>query len=129
MEKEDINEELATIQEDGVALIKPDLLSEYDHKKLDKDMRYKAPLSYRFLRLIGWVMTALMFVGIMLSVAASIRTATGSLTPAQASGMENASSILSYASALPLPLFLIANFAIILQQKNGIIITFQMEKN
>lgn len=118
MEKEDINEELVTIQEDGVALIEPDLLSEHDHKKLDKDMRYKAPLSYRFLRLIGWVMTALMFVGMMLSVASSIRTATGSLTPAQASGMENASAILSYASALPLPLFLIANFAIILQQKN-----------
>jgi len=119
MKKQTINNELEQPTNENVAIIEPDSLSEHDHKKLDKDMKYRAPLSYRSLRLIGWIAMALMFVGMMLSVALSIRTSTGSLTPGQAAGFERASSILSYASALPLPLFLIANFAVILQQKNN----------
>lgn len=93
-------------------------LSEYDHKVIDKDMKYRGPLSYRYLRLIGWVAMAIMFISMMIGLAVSIRGATG-VPMEDLMGLQNASEILSLFSALPLPLFLIANFAVILQQKGN----------
>lgn len=94
-------------------------LSAYDHKKIDKDIKYKAPLSYRYLRFIGWISMSIMFISMMLTLSMKIKSGTGAITPEGAEAMEAASSILSYFSYLPLPLFLIANFAVILQNKNN----------
>lgn len=94
-------------------------LSEYDHKHIDNDLKYNAPLSYRYLRLIGWIMMAITFVSIVLGAVFNLRDALESITPEQMKAFQKVSVVLSYFSALPLPLFLIANFAIILQQKNN----------
>lgn len=92
------------------------VLSAHDHKMLDKDIKYKAPLSYRYLRIIGWIFLAMTFAGLVLATVASAKRLFGD---GGAEGMERAADILSLFSALPLPLFLIANFAIILQNKNN----------
>ena len=94
-------------------------LSARDHKMIDKDMRYRGPLSYRGFRLIGWVAMALMFVSMMLGLVLSVKSHMADANQAQLEGLSMASTVLSYFSALPLPLFLIANFAVILQSKNN----------
>ncbi len=94
-------------------------LSTRDHKMIDKDMRYRGPLSYRGFRLIGWVAMALMFVSMMLGLVLSVKSHMADANQAQLEGLSMASTVLSYFSALPLPLFLIANFAVILQSKNN----------
>lgn len=93
-------------------------LTEYDHKKIDNDMNYRGPLSYRYLRIIAWISMTLMFISITLGVGMKIRGVMGASAD-NLEGLSRASNILSYFSALPLPLFLIANFAIILQHKGN----------
>ena len=115
MEKNEILEE-TPVKEINLA---PDTLSEYDHKRIDKDIKYRGPLSYRYLRLIGWICMSIMFVSMMLGVATMIKGAIGTVDPGRQATVERISGILSLFSALPLPLFLMANFAIILQQKNN----------
>lgn len=97
----------------------PSAYSEFDHKMIDKDIKYRGPLSYRGLRLIGWIAMAAMFVSMMLGLVLKLKGAMGGVDDAQVEGLSTASSILSYFSALPLPLFLIANFAVILQSRNN----------
>lgn len=94
-------------------------LSSHDHKMIDKDIKFRGPLSYRYLRLIGWVAMSVMFISMMLIVAMKIKVSLELITPEGAAGMQKASEILSWFSELPLPIFLIANFAIILQHKNN----------
>lgn len=96
----------------------PENLSAYDHKKLDKDIKFRGPLSYRYLRLIGWIAMALMFISSMMGLAVLLKTVMGGALPGNFESLERAVDILSLFSSLPLPLFLIANFAIILQSKN-----------
>ena len=97
----------------------PSHFSEHDHKMIDKDIKYRGPLSYRGLRLCGWIAMAVMFISMMLGAALKIKGALGGASEAQLAGLATASSILSYFSALPLPLFLIANFAVILQSRSN----------
>ena len=97
----------------------PSAYSEFDHKMIDKDIKYRGPLSYRGLRLIGWIAMAAMFVSMMLGLVLKLKGAMGGVDDTQIEGLSTASSILSYFSALPLPLFLIANFAVILQSRNN----------
>ena len=95
------------------------VLSKHDHKMLDHDIKYRGPLSYRHFKLIGWIAMAIMFVSLMIGTAVNIRGTLGGFSESQIEGLTKASEILSYFSALPLPMFLIANFAIILQSKNN----------
>ena len=97
----------------------PSAYSEFDHKMIDKDIKYRGPLSYRGLRLIGWIAMAAMFVSMMLGLVLKLKGAMGGVDDTQVEGLSTASSILSYFSSLPLPLFLIANFAVILQSRNN----------
>ena len=96
----------------------PEGLSAYDHKRLDKDIKFRGPISYRYLRLIGWIAMALTFVSSMMGLAVTMKSVIGGAIPANFESLERVAGILSLFSALPLPLFLIANFAIILQSKN-----------
>ena len=92
--------------------------TDYDHKRIDKDIRYKGPLTYRYLRIIGWL--ALAF-SIAVSVAAVVIRLGGVFgTIDEATIYKNATTLsyLSLSSSLPLPLFLLANFCVLLQGKN-----------
>ena len=104
---------------EAVNPINQDNLSAYDHKKIDKDIRFRGPLSYRYFRLIGWMCMSIMFISMVLGFAMKLRGLLTEIPPEQIAAFTMASEIMSYFSAMPLPLFLIANFAIILQQKNN----------
>ena len=104
---------------EAVAVINQDNLTEFDHKKIDKDIRFRGPLSYRYFRLIGWMCMSIMFISMILGYVMKVRSLFSEVPPAQMEAFTIASEVMSYFSAMPLPLFLIANFAIILQQKNN----------
>lgn len=117
-------EEVKEIKDDTLvmensAIAENSNLSEFDHKKLDKDMKYHGPLSYRHLRLIGWLMLALSFVSMILGAVYTLKVALAGDPEAVSDTYSKLATIFSFLSALPLPLFLIANFAIILQSKNN----------
>ena len=79
---------------------------------LEKDIRYRGPLSYREFRIFGWVFLALSQVAWLLSLPPRfIETVPDSLITAQ--------SIIVNISSLSLPFLLMANFALILDHKNG----------
>lgn len=96
-----------------------DNLSEHDHKMIDHDMKYRGPLSYRGFRLIGWISLAFMFVSMILAFILQVKMTLTDISESTAISLSNATLYLSYFSALPLPMFLIANFAIILQSRNN----------
>ena len=104
---------------EAVVATKEALLTAYDHKNIDKDIKFRGPLSYRYFRLIGWMCMSIMFISMILGFVMKLRGIIGAVTPEQTAAFTLASEIMSYFSALPLPLFLIANFAVILQQKNN----------
>ena len=122
--KEDILEENAAPTQEEITPVEVNndgsaTLSSHDHKMIDKDIKFRGPLSYRYLRLIGWVAMSVMFISMMLIVAMKIKVSLELITPEGAAGMQKAADIMSWFSELPLPIFLIANFAIILQHKNN----------
>lgn len=120
--KEVLEENVSGVTAETVAkeaVISRENFSEYDHKKIDKDIKYRAPLSYRYLRVIGWIGMAIMFISLSLTLAFKIRYMDGTIDPNRMARQEIVTNILSYISALPLPLFLIANFAVILQQRGN----------
>lgn len=81
------------------------------------DIKFKGILSYRHLRIIGWVFLALAQVAVILKIAMAVdKTMASSLNPWI--------TVVSFFSDLPLPLFLLANFAIILQKKENFKILF-----
>jgi len=104
---------------EAVVATKEVALTAYDHKNIDKDIKFRGPLSYRYFRLIGWMCMSIMFISMILGFVMKLRGIIGAVTPEQTAAFTLASEIMSYFSALPLPLFLIANFAVILQQKNN----------
>ena len=93
-------------------------LSEYDHKMIDNDIKYRGPLSYRHFRIIGWLALTIAAISTVIGVAATVGLILGTMTPEDAQTMSIVSEVMSFFQALPLPLFLIANFAVILQGKN-----------
>ena len=99
--------------------ISGDNLSEFDHQKIDKDSKYRGPLSYRHFRIIAWVALTITGIFTILGLVSTIAVKLQISTPEDAAMIENIAEIFSFASSLPLPLFLIANFAVILQGKNN----------
>ena len=114
---EKASEELTKAEPKGGKEIDPNSFSPHDHKMIDKDIKYRGPLSYRGFRLIGWIAMAIMFISIMLGLVLKLKGIGGGGQEADLSGLSTASEIMSYFSSLPLPLFLIANFAVILQAR------------
>ena len=78
----------------------------------DNDIRYRGPLSYRHLRIIGWIALALSQVGVGLRIASLA-------DPNFSSQVSGLISFFSIFTNLMMPLFLIANFAVILNAKDG----------
>ena len=73
----------------------------------ENDIRYRGPLSYRHFRIFGWLCLAVAQVAAIAGVAARIN-------PEALSGYGTLINVLTLLGGLALPLFLIANFAVIL---------------
>lgn len=79
-------------------------------RTLENDIKYKAPLSYRYLRIIAWVCLIIAQIGLMAKL--NIR-----LIPQSESQIGWIRTLGEFFSSAPLPLFLLANFAVIFQKR------------
>lgn len=77
------------------------------------DIRYRGPVSYRWLRILGWLFYALAGAGMLLSMA--YRFFPGRLQPIVPLIGETLSRLYNWS----LPLFMLASFAVILNAKDG----------
>lgn len=77
-----------------------------------KDIRYRGPLSYRHLRILAWIMCAL-------SACGSILMVTYRFVPDLLPVVKDVGTILSSLTSFALPLFMLANFAVILNVREG----------
>lgn len=80
----------------------------------ENDIKYSAPLSYRWFRIIGWLSIAASQASMLLSFYSKIIG-----EGAQSEGASIASLILSLFGVLSLPLFLLANFSQILNNRDS----------
>lgn len=83
----------------------------YPEKILRKDIKYRGPLSFRGLRIIGWIAFSFAFCTIALSWGIKLMSAFGH--EESAASFETVADVFSYFAVLPVPLFLIANLGII----------------
>ncbi len=82
-------------------------------RTLENDIKYNPPLSYRYLRIIAWAFMVFTQIAVILKM--NMRLTQGSealLFPAY--------NFFNFFSSLPLPLFLVANFAYILQNRDNL---------
>ncbi len=78
----------------------------------ENDIRYRGALSYRHLRIIGWICFALGEIGMFMSIAMKINEGLPASYPAFI-------YIFNFFYGLAMPCFLLANFAIILNAKDA----------
>lgn len=76
------------------------------------DIKFRGPLTYQTLRIIGWVFLALAQVSAILSIFVKIDSSLEQ-------PLQIPQSIFSFFSNFPLSLFILANFAFIFQKKNN----------
>ena len=81
-------------------------------RTLKNDIKFKGPLSYRELRIIGWAFIVLAQIAVILNLNTKINPANGIYL----NGWANFFQGLSYFS---LPLFLVANMACIIQRRDN----------
>ena len=81
-------------------------------RTLANDIKYKAPLSYRYLRIIGWFFLIVAQIGMMAKI--NIK-----FVPSSVSQIGWVADLGDMFMSLPLPLFLLANFAAIFQKKDN----------
>ncbi len=83
------------------------------------DISYVAPLSYRHLRIFGWLMMILMQISIVLATFSSLN-ALDEATIDFSNNLHIASDIIGYIAQLAVPFFLLANFALIISSQENI---------
>lgn len=81
-------------------------------RTMENDIKFRGPLSYRHLRIMAWFFLVLAQIATILALNMKVNKASIPI-------VEPWQKTLSYASYLPLPLFLIANFSAILQNKGN----------
>lgn len=81
----------------------------------DNDIKYRGFLSYRYMRIIGWVAMVVAQIAVILGIMARRWPSTHNLIL-----LQNASDTLSIIGQLAIPLFLVANFALIFSARNNI---------
>ena len=81
-------------------------------RTLENDIKYRAPLSYRYLRIIAWVCLIIAQIGMVAKL--NIRIIPGS--EAQIGWVKDMGEIFA---TFPLPLFLLANFAVMYQKRDS----------
>ena len=82
----------------------------------ENDIKYKAPLSYRHIRILAWIMMILVQVSFTLASMASVANFMN--LPIEA--FQTSSDICGFLGQLAVPLFLLANFALILSSQENI---------
>lgn len=82
------------------------------YRTKENDIRYQGPLSYRYLRILGWLFMAVAQLGIVFGLASA-------LDIQGVMNFERASSIVSFFAAMPLAFFMLANFGIILRNRHN----------
>ena len=80
-------------------------------RTLENDIKYKAPLSYRYLRILAWFFLGLAQLVVVFRIGSRFDAGL-------AKAFEPWIIALGYFSDLPLPLFFLANLALILQRKH-----------
>ncbi len=80
------------------------------------DIKYKAPLSYRHIRIMAWIMMILVQISLSLASMANV----ANYTNHSFSAFQISSDICGFLGQLAVPLFLIANFALILSSQENI---------
>lgn len=78
----------------------------------EEDIKYRGKLSYRHLRMLAWFIFGISALTIVFKVGAIMH-------PDAKQGLDIASNVISFFSSLPLPLFLVANFALFFQHRNN----------
>ena len=89
----------------------------------ENDIKYKAPLSYRYARLIAWICIALVQVATLMGFEIYLCQ---SDSPNMAATLKAWSDVLSVIGSGAVPLFLLANFALILQSRESVVKTVLM---
>ena len=84
-------------------------ISKYE-RTAENDIKYRGPLSYRHLLIIGWICISFKVLDILIDI--GVR-----LDPNQPGWVLNLWKVAGILGAFALPMFLIANFAIILDKK------------
>lgn len=82
-------------------------------RTLANDIKYRGPLSYRYLRIIGWLCLAITQLAVLLRIAVFFNHG----NPIQSLNWINVFA--EIVAGLPLPLFLIANFAVLVQKREN----------
>ena len=82
----------------------------------ENDIKYRGPLNYQILRIIGWVFMALSISATLLATGAKLMDKFHGLGAGTA--MSNTSNAFSFFGSLAVPMFLLANFTIILNHRN-----------
>ena len=78
----------------------------------DYDIKYRGPLSYRHMRIIGWIFMMCMAMSVVFSAFVRFKHSGG--------GFKTASDVLSIIGSLALPMFLVANFSIIMRSHKDV---------
>ena len=81
-------------------------------RTLKNDIKFKAPFSYRELRIIGWVFIVLAQIAVILNL-------NGKINPNSAPFLDGWANFFQSLSYFSLPLFLVANMACIIQKRNN----------
>ena len=76
------------------------------------DIKYKAPLSYRYIRMLAWFSIAIAQLGIVFKLATLLDIGGGN-------DFTQVFSVINFFAALPLVLFMLANFGIILRNRKN----------
>ena len=84
----------------------------------NNDIKYRGPLSYRHLRIIAWVFMMFMAMSVVFSVYAKF-TLLGKSEDLR-SAFQTTSDVFSWIGTLALPVFLIANFSIIMRSHKNL---------
>ena len=84
-------------------------ISKYE-RTTTNDIKYRGPLSYRHLLIIGWICISFKVLDILITFGIK-------LDPNQPQWMLTLGNVSEFLGTFALPLFLIANFAIILDRK------------
>ena len=91
---------------------KKDVRLKLKYRTHENDISYRAPLSYRHLRILAWIFLAVTQIGTVFSIASKVDTTSGF-------DYATGSSIIEFFSSFPFVLFLLANFGIILRNRNN----------
>lgn len=84
---------------------------------LEKDIKYRGKLTFRGLRIIGWFAMAFFFLNIVLNFGYTALVFLNKIDAADK--LMRISDVFSYFAVLPLPLFFIANFGIITNNRHA----------